>query len=200
MKLDASGIIIKDRNFGFQDYVREVAVNSDSRDSLVLSMQLNIVRLLIEELIDCQPIALLSVKRSVESHEIRGVEGVNPTTGILEIESSRIHYDIRVSLEFDGYTRSLRDLLNALNTVEMNARIVALSVTRSDRSEEDKSGTWMAKAQIDSSVVAASKSPFASYLRHEEEEGDTSVETETQPLIGEVVSRFKITFEEGVTL
>ena len=199
MKLDESGIIIEDRNFGFQDYVREVAVNSDSRDSLVLSMQLDIVRLLIGELINSQPIALLSVKRSVESHEIEGVGIVDPTTGISDVESSSFHCDIKVSLEFEGYTRSLRGLLNALNSNGMNARIVALSVTCSNRSEEDKSGRWMKGAEIDEGAAVTLKSPFSSYL-DDEEAGDNSIETETHPLIGEVVSRFRITFEKGVTL
>jgi len=198
---DAKGIALQDRNLGFTDYVREVVIVFNARNSAVLQAQVALSKLSLTWLANAEPIALVSAKREWFMTEIHSGERVTPEVGHLEPEKSGYRHCIRLHLEFDGYTRSFRAFLNQWVSagLEQGIRVVALEVGRSERSERDRSSEWMdspPKSVVPSSRSAQNASPFATYLEpelHLNEEGLA----QTKPLIGAVVSRIRITLEKG---
>ena len=197
-RFESESILLDDRNLGFSDYIREVAVVTEPVKLRLLQLQLDELRTLLNAVIESQPTALVSVKRNVETIQNPGTEQVNPQTGLLEVSELTYRHQITISLEFDGYTRSLRDFLNTRLDGEHRFKVVSLKVTRSPRSENDRTSQLMegVSEQVSNAKKKAKPdSPFEAYFEPEE---TRVISGETQPLIGEVVSRFKIVLERGV--
>lgn len=193
---ESKSILLEDRNFGFSDYVREVAVISNPDELRLLELQLSDIKELLQMLSEASPIALISVKRLVERTEIPGLEEVDPITGIVENAAPSFRHRIRVEVIFDAYTRSFRAFLNALSGDSSTFSVKEISVRKSDRSELDRTVDLLDGDVSNTPQRSETErsSPFAAYLQAEQNE--ETVE-ETEPLIGEVVSRFSIVCQRG---
>jgi Tfp pilus assembly protein PilN len=190
--LEQAGIQNNEQTLGFDDFAREVAILSEERQIQIPSVELGMLKLLMPMVIDSAPISLETVTRLSTSTEIPGQKIVDPKSGYLVDGPPSFRHDYRVSLVMDGYTRSLRSLLNALNQTGNPLVITGLTVRKSEKSEADNVSDFLqnnTSRSIKKQQPSPSRSPFAQYIQVED---DSEGEKQTKPLIGEVVSRFKI--------
>jgi hypothetical protein len=196
-RFEQEQIEVDDANFGFEDYAREVAVIADPEAAALLAEQLEAVRGCLEGLLTVNAKALVSIQRYIHSVEAPGGEQLDPSTGFRVQRSPRQDHTLRLALEWDGYTRTLRDLLQGWERLlPAGWRIVGMTVKRSDRSEPDRSSSLFETGATAVPVTARRASPFAAYLQTEAPEASVQ---ETTPLIGEVVSRFRLVLEKEVS-
>lgn len=194
-KFSEKNIIVENRNLGFEDFVREVAVVSTPQDLQLLDLQLKFEKRILDIVESAQPIALISIQRKMETKEIPAEPLVDPATGLMKTPNPGTQFKLQLIVEFDGYTEVLRQFLNEFNLKDNSDAVKSIVVTRSPRSEEDKTSQLLEPQKKVNEKKTASSSPFAAYLQDETSEDISN--PETKPLIGEVVSRFKLTVETG---
>ena len=181
-RLASQGIELLQPDLGFEHAIHEGTLVTSEVELRILSEQLGLTQAAMELLIAAAPLAIGELHNDV-MHD--------PESGVT-----------RIQLRFDmhGYTRCLRSWVQqnlALDSGQ-RLRVVSLVVDRSPLCEPDQSSEVFAEmtgiAEPMHGIPQSEGSGFASYLQ---QEGSTDSER-TEPLIGKIVSRFRITVERKV--
>lgn len=184
-RLASQGIELLQPDLGFEHAIHEGTLVSSKVELRILSEQLRLTQTAMELLIAAAPLAIGEMHNEVIHH---------PTAAVT-----------RIQLRFDmhGYTRCLRSWVqrNLALDPEQRLRVVSLVVDRSPLSEPDQSSEVFAGTTGSREATLGSAQSegggFASYLQQEDAEGTVGSDG-IEPLIGKIVSRFRITVERKV--
>jgi hypothetical protein len=187
-RLEQAGIASQSPNLGFEDFTREVALLSSQSDFQSVSVTVDLLRDSMEVLIASRPIALRRVLR--QSHAADApLLFPNGKPGSFEGLGA-----VSLTLEFEGYTRSLRDFVNAIGDCRPGIIITRMKAGRSPRSETDHTSKLFVgpgvRAEGRNPRPSTEANPFAAFFHQGEQDHAAH---QTQPLIGEVVSTFTLT-------
>lgn len=191
------GVDVENPSFGFEDYSREVALISEPSELKVLSVQIEVIRFLLVLLLETEPDLLLAVRRE-KLHKETPSDVTHPMSVGMKAPDTLVTQELlSFEIEFEGYTRVLRDFLNAVHSSNKPLRLSKLSVRKSHRSEGDDTFGWFSGGERlfvqHRSSESPSDFPFAKHLL--ETPYGSQKENETKPLIGEVISVFTLRFE-----
>lgn len=192
-KAQNAGITILDRSLGFDDYTKEVALLNSDEEKRKLVNEWRMTTSILDALYSASPIRVNQVERVTLETQLPQNLQLDPLTGTIEQPKAETVFDYRVSVTFEGYTSALRDFLKHLRENNINLIPVSLEVIKSEDSEADNTSQLFAESPnrhpSKMNTKESASSLFAEFTQTESPEDETMV---TLPLIGEVVSRFRM--------
>ena len=142
--------ITDDFAFGFEDYAQEATMPDSASAILLLDKQRQILEYVINLVIASNPHSIDSVERE---HIEADIDGKNQPKSyrIDPATSARVMGAINTlafKITFSGYSRSLRNFLNALSSFDMPIVVRSLGVTRLEATDQNKTPQKNSIAEI----------------------------------------------------